>query len=348
VNESDGRTLFVAREAARRPIIGAVTSQISTGVRDGARLAKAMPFDQLTPERACATLKSVGFRFRPDEVRIDARDERWLVRLPGARLAWFAASEAGRKILVTERRVLRLLAAKCSFLVPRVLLEGDTGEFDLRAMVPGDAEPWDVYARARDAAHVSARLGAAVGAILAQQHTRIESKEAADWLPDRPGWPMPREWISARLARVVDDVELIERADAVMSGYEALTIAQEDRVLVHGDIGFHNLGITLNTCTVHGVFDYADVSWADRHHDFRYLLFDLDRDEMLEAALSVYEPATQRIIDRSRVCLYNAACAVTFLAYRDGTAPGDRSCGRTLAEDLRWSNHALARALPSL
>jgi hypothetical protein len=32
---------------------------------------------------------------------------------------------------------------------------------------------------------------------------------------------------------------------------------------------------------VHGLFDYEGAAWADRHHDFRYLAFDLDRDELL-------------------------------------------------------------------
>lgn len=83
---------------------------------------------------------------------------------------------------------------------------------------------------------------------------------------------------------------------------------------------------------------------TDRHHDFRYLVFDVDQDDVLDAALAVYEPVTGRRIDRDRVLLYNAACAVTFLAYRDGIPPDRRWCGRTLDEDLRWSRHAIARA----
>jgi len=47
-------------------------------------------------------------------------------------------------------------------------------------------------------------------------------------------------------------------------------------------------------------------------------------------------------IDRSRVRLYNAACAISFLAFRRGVPPDARSCGRTLAEDLRWVRFALS------
>ena len=95
-----------------------------------------------------------------------------------------------------------------------------------------------------------------------------------------------------------------------------------------------------------GIFDYEGAAWADRHHDFRYLVFDFDRYELLDAARAVYEPAVGRAIRRERALLYNAACAVTFLAYRAGHAPGERWCGRTLAEDLEWSTGAIARALP--
>jgi hypothetical protein len=74
-------------------------------------------------------------------------------------------------------------------------------------------------------------------------------------------------------------------------------------------------------------------------------VFDPERYELLEAASSVYESAIGYRIQRDRVLLYNAACAVTFLAYRVGTKPEERSCGRTLAEDLRWSRHAIAKVL---
>jgi hypothetical protein len=76
-----------------------------------------------------------------------------------------------------------------------------------------------------------------------------------------------------------------------------------------------------------------------------YLVFDWDRQDMLEAALSAYEPAVGRRIDRRRVLLYHAACAVGFLAFRVGRRPEERWCGRTLDEDLHWSRLAIARAL---
>ena len=132
-----------------------------------------MPFDALTPDIACEALTKAGLQFTPAQVRVEARDERWVVHLPGRRMAWFPASDEGLRRLKRERRVLRVLEARCAFGAPRVLVEDPAGEFDVRAMVPGAADPWRVYAEVCDDAELAARLGAAVGAILAEQHTRI-------------------------------------------------------------------------------------------------------------------------------------------------------------------------------
>jgi hypothetical protein len=52
-------------------------------------------------------------------------------------------------------------------------------------------------------------------------------------------------------------------------------------------------------------------------------------------------------LELDRVFLYNAACALGFLAERRGRGADERSCGRTLAEDLRWTRHALGRCASS-
>jgi aminoglycoside phosphotransferase (APT) family kinase protein len=301
-----------------------------------------VPFATLTAERAAELLAAAGVPAGSELP--EARDERWLVRLPGRRLAWFARSAAGRASLLRERRVLGLLADRCRFEAPRLLYTDADGDLEVRTMVPGAVEPWHVYRQAVADTEVAAWLGRAIGAILAEQHTRLGAADLA-WLPDRPSWPEPRAWIAERLPRVIDDPVLITAADAVIARYEATPVEPGDRVLVHGDVGFHNLGIDLATRTVHGIFDYEDPAFADRHHDFRYLIFDNDRLDLLAAARAVYEPITGRTVDTARVLLYNAASAITFLAYRAGTAAEDDSCGRTLAQDLRWTRHAIARAL---
>ncbi|HEX8244600.1 MAG TPA: GNAT family N-acetyltransferase [Longimicrobium sp.] len=253
-----------------------------------------MTDDALTPERACDALSAAGISVSPGEVAVERRDGRWLARLPGERLAWFAASDAGRAMLARERRVLRLLEARCRFAAPRVLAEAEDGRWDVRTMVPGACDPFCLFRRACSSGEAAARLGASVGAVLAELHTAVPAAEVAGWLPTTLEWPEPREVVREHLPRVVADPALHARADAVLARYESLDVADEDRVLVHGDLGFHNLGVGAGTFAVTGVFDWESACVADRHLDFRYLVCDLERWELLDAALAAYEPATGR------------------------------------------------------
>jgi aminoglycoside phosphotransferase len=292
--------------------------------------------------RIASALADGGFSFPLEQIRVEARDDRWLIRLPGTLLAWLAMSERGVWRLRAERRVLRLIASRCSFRVPRVLFESDEGDFDVRESVAGAADPWAAYAAARDDPSRAHEIGAAIGALLAQQHSRIAATDVASWLPQRPEWPEPRDWIAERLPSVVDDTRLIDRALTVVDDYEHVAVEDADRALVHADLGLHNVALDPNTGALNGVFDYDAAAWADRHHDFRYLILDLESHALLDAAVAAYEPVVERVIRRERVLLYNAACAISYLAYRAGRAPEERWCGRTLAEDLSWSRGAIA------
>jgi len=304
-----------------------------------------VPFSTLTSELAGEVLAKAGFRFPPEELRPELREERWLVRLPEKRLAWFAASAEGQKRLAVERRVLRLLESRCRFLAPRILIQGPGDDFDVRAMVPGVCDPSRMFAQLCDSTELAEQTGAAVGAILADQHAGVHAADVTGWLPLQLDWPKPAEWISERLACVTTDPQLIAGANAVLSRYEDLSIPDADRTLVHTDVGFHNIAIDPATLKVCGLYDYEGAAWADRHHDFRYLVFGQSRFELLDAGISVYEATLNRRIDRRRVFLYHAACAITFLADRAGTGPEDRPGGRTLAKDVRWSKHAIATGL---
>jgi aminoglycoside phosphotransferase (APT) family kinase protein len=296
-----------------------------------------------TVESACAVLSGAGVVVDPGDVRLMPRDERRFTHLPGDRLAWFADTDEGKRRLAFERRVLRLIEARCTFRVPRVLYEAPDGAFDLRAAVPGVADPWAMYQRVKADPALARQIGLEIGRLLVEQHTRIGAQEAAGWLPTVPSWPEPLDSVRARLSRVVVDDRLRARIDATLDRYEAVTVDEADRVLVHADLGLHNIAFDPESYAVHGVFDYDGAAWADRHHDFRYLLFDFERDEMLDGAAGVYEAEVGRRISRERVILYNAACAASFLALRDGVPAEERSCGRTLAEDLGWVRAALAR-----
>jgi aminoglycoside phosphotransferase (APT) family kinase protein len=304
-----------------------------------------VPFQTPDPSFVSEALAAAGFHHSSSLLKMELHEEKWLVRLPGQRLAWFAASRRGLELLDVERRVLRLLEARCSFAAPRLLFESRDGEFDIRTMVPGSADPLTCYHLVCDSAELAVRMGTAIGVMLAEQHTKIKAAEVSPWLPSRPSWPERREWVRDRLPLVVDDSGLIARAIAVMDLYEQVSVDEADRVLVHADVGFHNLAIDPESHTVNGIFDYEGAAWADRHHDFRYLVFASNRYELFDSASSGYERIVGRPIRRDRVFLYNAACAITFLAFRAGVRAAERWCGRTLAEDLQWSDHAIARVL---
>ncbi len=287
-------------------------------------------------------LGAAGFPVRPEAVRVEARDDRWAAWLPGGRMAWFPMNPAGARRLATERQVLDLLAVRCTFRVPRVLHAAEAG-WQMREAVPGICDPSGLYRRTRADPALAHGIGRALGGILAEQHSRVRPADVAGWLPSRPPWPEPAERLWDDLSRMVTDAGLLRAIGRVLRRYEEQAIgAAGDRVLVHGDLGPHNMATLPGTDAVAGVFDYDGASWADRHQDFRYLAFaDEAGEAMLAGALEVYEPAARVRLDQDRIRLCNAACAVGFLAHRCGTLPQARPCGRTLAEDLAWVGNAL-------
>jgi hypothetical protein len=172
----------------------------------------------------------------------------------------FPASELGNKRLAVERRVLRLVAARCSYQAPRILFVSACG-FDVRQMVPGRCDPWDLFHRCKADWRLAQRIGRSIGAILAEQHTKIVEVDVAGWLPQCVAWPEASHWMRERLPQVVNDHALLGVIEQVVERYEAVLVGVKD----------------LATDAVNGIFDYDSAAWADRHHDFRYLLFDVDR-----------------------------------------------------------------------
>ena len=295
-------------------------------------------------EQVRTLLAAAGFHVASGCAAVEAREDRWAAWLPGERMAWFPMNADGLQRLATERRVLRLLRARCSFQVPRVLFVAAAG-WEVRALGPGVCDPWELFQQAQDDRALARRIGRSLGGILAEQHLRVRPEDAAGWLPEKLRWPKPREWTWARLPHVVQDAGLRRGIDRVLRRcHEADDARPGGKVLVHGDLGLHNVAVNPQMAEVQGVFDYDGAAWADRHHDFRHLVFDTKGDDMLEAALEVYEPAVGLQLDRVRIRLLNAACAIGLLAFRCGTPPEARSCGRILAENLGWVRCALQGA----
>jgi aminoglycoside phosphotransferase (APT) family kinase protein len=240
--------------------------------------------------------------------------------------------------------VLALIGRHCAFDAPEVISESGDG-WDVRRMVAGKFEPLRVYERVMREAGFARKVGERMGAVLACQHTAIPAVELADvGLPSKPSWPPPVAWAEERLPRATNDKSLVDRALRLLARYESEEARVTVRVLGHTDFGFHNIVIDATSGAVIGVFDYDSAAWCDPHHDFRYLLLDIEGEALLDGAAQVYEAATGVTLDRDRVRLLNAACAVAFLAFRAGSGPDEAPAGRTLAEDLRWTNLALRRA----
>lgn len=293
-----------------------------------------------TSPTAIAVAQALGVVDAVDTIAILARDERFLAILPDGRHAWFAQSDAGSDLLAREARVLDLLAAHCRFTAPRMLAVGPG--WQLRQPVPGTVDPWGTYRRILSEPGFARATGAALGRVLADQHLNVPRDALRGWLPERPGWPVEHARLAAALPQVVTDPGLVASALAAVAAHEAALAEVPDPVLVHGDLGIHNLTFAPGG-ELAGVFDYADAALSDRHRDFCYLLFDRLDDTLLAAALEAYGAAGGMPIDKARVALANAACATGFLAYRAGHGPEDRPAGRTLAEDLAWVRLALAR-----
>ena len=302
-----------------------------------------MNLTPLSPNQISDALNRSGFQCKPEDLATETREERILVYLPDNQIAWFALSSQGREMLAQERRVLQLLAQKCTFAAPRIVYVNDEETFEVRTKVPGAVDPWRFYALVKQDPVLAARMGTIIGHLLAEQHRNIQYSDVEGWLPTTVAWPMASDWIRSRVSQVIDDRELLNTIESTLESYEALSVQSHERALIHTDLGLHNLAIDASTYEICGIFDYAEAAWADCHHDFRYLMFDVDRPEMLSAALFVYEPAMGVQLSRQRIYLYNALCAISFLAYRLGTAPAENSCGRTLAQDVNWCRQAMAR-----
>ncbi|HTC50424.1 MAG TPA: aminoglycoside phosphotransferase family protein [Steroidobacteraceae bacterium] len=291
-------------------------------------------------EHISAALLEAGFRHDPRALELHLSKERVAVRMSHDRMAWFPSSQAGHALLTKERRVLRLLERYCHFPAPRVLYEDERG-WDLRALVKGAVRPSGLTERIMGDCAFAHAFGEDLGRMLAQQHARIPAAELTGWLPTVPNWPRAEDL--AHLPETVGDNRLRGRIARALERRAELTRSLRDPVLVHADVAPHNLAVDPASFRVVGLFDYEGAAFGDRHHDFAYMVFSSAETPMLEGARASYESELGIRIDRDRVRLLNAVAAIGFLAFRHGHLPEEAWCGRTLTQDLAWTNDALER-----
>lgn len=271
---------------------------------------------------------------------MEGREGRILVHLDADRVAWFPKHPAGRVAMVNERRILRLIEKYCRFRAPRILYENAEG-WDVRAMVPGVAAI-DFLKQVGTDPRGAARTGAALGRILAEQHTCIPAS-ALGWLARVAAWPQSAA--VENLSRVIEDARLLARIGRALEHREKIALSVADAVLVHGDLGAWNIAVSSDGGEVQGVFDYGDAVFGDRHQDFKYMQFYGSEDQiMLEAAIQSYEGETKIVLDRERIRFFNAIEAIGFLGFRFGHAADESWCGRTLEQDVEWTTTGLEEA----
>jgi hypothetical protein len=287
-------------------------------------------------------LAPAGFTV-PGRPRVhDGDPSRGVVELGDDCFAFVARDAAGRSVLVRERAVLSAISGKLSVAVPRVLWVDAGGDVDVRRGVGGLVDPFGLYARACEDAGYAAAIGAQIGGVLAELHVVVMADELRAMLPRRVSWPEPSGWIRERLPRVIDEQGLVAAIDRALRRFDSFAAPEEDRRLVHADVGLHNLAFDPSGRELRGMFDFAEAAWADRHWDLRHLVWRGRAAATLEAAIGSYAAAGGGALSRARVVLYNAATAFSYLAFRDGVAAEQRWCGRTLAEDLAWTRDVLA------
>ncbi len=296
-------------------------------------------------ERAYRALREAGIETQPEQLRFEVRDELCLIHLTEGRIAWFSTSREATELLARERRILDLVRQRSNVRVPSVAYVSADAAFDIRSAVPGVVDVQLVFEKATRDRDYAKRLGHQLGELLAELHGSLTAQHVQAWLPQTLEWPLARPAVIKNLESVVDDRRLIARANDVLKTYETFRTPPEHRVFVHGDVGFHNLVFDPQNLHLCGIFDFKSAAFADRHLDFRYLMFDLGRFDLLEAACEAYSARTGTSIIRERVLMHNAVWAISFLAYRAGTPPGELSCGRTLDVDLRWTRAAIAQVL---
>jgi len=254
---------------------------------------------------------------------------------------WFPVQPGSRIAIENERRILRLVEEYCRFRAPRILYEDAEG-WDVRAIVPGVAAA-DFLKQVRADPHAARCTGAAVGRILAEQHSRIPASKLDGWLARIPPWPQSAA--ITNLPKIIQDAGLLARISRALEHWREIALHVSGAVLVHCDLGPWNIAVGPVTGEVQGVFDYGDAVFGDRHQDFKYMQFHGPEEQvMLDAAINSYEDAARISLDRGRIRFFNAIEAIGFLGFRFGHEPDDPWCGRTLEEDVDWTNKALEAA----
>lgn len=178
-----------------------------------------------------------------------------------------ARHEVGRTRMVTERRVLARLGGRLGPVrVPEVVAVTEDEYADVCRRTPGVALDWRQWAGVTP--QRKAALGEPVGAALAALHDAFDGEAVAAL-----GLPAPRPYITGGLValrgRTGDPArELL--LDRVLEVWDRERGSGSPDVVLHTDLGLHNLSLDPESLELRGIFDFGDAAVGDLHLDLRY------------------------------------------------------------------------------
>ena len=267
-----------------------------------------------------------GLSVSAASLRPEWRSWRWVVHLPDNLLAFVADNEAAARRLAVEAKLLRLLASRVTFAVPRVEFIDLPAGLQIRRMVPGTQIGGAGLERAFAALPNGLVLANQLGQALGELHGAVTKGEAAEiglnsvrpfrdchGLPDRLRGRLPEPAQTTLLERLVALENAIDVPDA-------------DVVVVHGDLWGGNLAVDHETGALRGIFDFDNAGLADRHIDLMYI--PSFGEAFTARVFAAYAAASGIRLSPQRTAIYHALAAFQFLAdaheKEDATLLGQR------------------------
>src|SRR5262249_31314687 len=280
----------------------------------------------------------LALALKPENVKLEFREWRWVARLPGERIAFIPETIEAAQRLARERAVLQALANRVSFAIPHPEFFDPDTLIDVRRKVPG-LTGRHLHAEALAKLEFGGALAMAMGKMLAELHCALPRAEGVPLGLGSPEWPLPVEKMRRSLRGLVD-TELEATMYRVLDLYEATIVPEGDLVLIHGDFGSHNFAFDPESHRLCGLFDFDGVALADRHLDLKYL--PSYGEAIMAKTLAVYRQQTAVEISIERIRLYHAAAAMSFLAWRvDEPQAHDNRSGRTFEQAVAWVREAV-------
>jgi len=283
--------------------------------------------DPITPETVASVLRdTIGVIIAPEAIALEQSDGCRFARLSHGMLLFVAETPAGAGRLARESLLLRALAKRVHFGLPRFHDFPDHG-LQFRSPVPGAQLGGDGRERAFADSPQGERLARDLGRTIGELHTAFSQAEL-EALGLLPAPALPRaEALRQGLAGRIGP-ELAAVCETLIKHYADIR-PDQDIVFVHGDLWAGNMPVDLATGALNGFFDFEDAGLGDRHIDLMYLHSFGDR--FVDRAFEAYGEKTGRPISKARTALYHAIAAMAALA-NTPEQPGDP----LLEQRRRW------------